>query len=82
MRILTRLKLVVLALVCGSVLVCASPALAVTGGPQWTVTAVSAPTNLVPGDEAGNQYYNVTVTNTGGEPSSGPVTITDTLLKA
>ncbi|MGA9305252.1 MAG: hypothetical protein WBW31_07615, partial [Candidatus Sulfotelmatobacter sp.] len=79
MRILTRLKLVVLTLVCGSVLVCASPALAVTGGPQWTVTAVSAPTNLVPGDETGNQFYNVTVTNTGGEPSNGPVTITDTL---
>ena len=49
------------------------------GCPQWTVTAVSAPTNLVPGDETGNQYYNVVVTNTGGEPSSGPVTITDTL---
>ena len=57
----------------------ASSALAVTGGPQWTVTAVSAPTNLVPGDESGDQFYNVIVTNTGGEPSSGTVTITDTL---
>ncbi|MGA9316031.1 MAG: hypothetical protein WBV77_15545, partial [Solirubrobacteraceae bacterium] len=79
MRIHMRLKLAVLALVCGGVLVGASPALAVTGGPQWTVTAVSAPTNLVPGDETGDQYYNVTVTNTGGEPSSGPVTIADVL---
>ncbi len=80
MSIPTRLKLAALALVCGGVLLGASPsALAVTGAPQWTVTAVSAPTNLVPGDETGNQFYNVTVTNTGGEPSSGPVTITDTL---
>ena len=55
-------------------------ALAVTGPPQWTVTAVSTPTNLVPGDEKGNQSYDVTITNTGGAPSNGePVTITDTL---
>jgi uncharacterized repeat protein (TIGR01451 family) len=82
MRISTRLKLVVLALVCcacATALLGVAPALAVTGGPQWTVTAVSAPTNLVPNDEIGDQYYNVTVTNTGGEPSNGPVTITDTL---
>jgi uncharacterized repeat protein (TIGR01451 family) len=79
MSIPMRLKLAVLALVCGGALLGSSPALAVTGAPQWTVTAVSAPTNLVPGDETGNQYYNVTVTNTGGEPSNGPVTITDTL---
>ncbi len=57
----------------------ASSASAVTGPPQWTVTAVSAPTHLVPGDESGDQYYNVTVTNTGGEASSGTVTIADTL---
>ena len=57
----------------------ASSALAVTGGPQWTVTAVSAPTNLAPGDESGDQYFNVIVENTGGEPSSGTVTITDLL---
>ena len=56
-----------------------SNALAVTGGPQWTVTAVSAPTNLVPGDEQGNEYYNVTVTNTGGEVSKGPIAISDVL---
>ncbi len=78
MRIPTRLALAVLALVCG-VLVGASPALAVTGAPQWTVTAVSAPTNLVPGDETGDQFFNIMVTNSGGEASSGPVTITDTL---
>ena len=43
------------------------------------MTAVSAPTNLVPSDESGDQYYNVIVTNTGGEPSSGTVTIRDLL---
>ena len=52
---------------------------AVTGPPQWTVTAVSAPTNLVPGDESGDQFFNVVVQNTGGEASSGTVRITDTL---
>ena len=57
----------------------AGSALAVTGGPQWTVTAVSAPTNLVPGDQSGDQFYNVVVMNTGGEPSSGTVTIHDSL---
>jgi uncharacterized repeat protein (TIGR01451 family) len=60
-------------------LLCVSSALAVTGGPQWTVTDVSAPTNLVPADEAGDQFFNVIVENTGGEPSRGPVTVTDTL---
>ena len=43
------------------------------------MTAVSAPTNLVPGDESGDQYFNVIVENTGGEPSSGTVTIQDLL---
>ena len=51
---------------------------AVTGGPQWTVTAVSAPTNLAPGVES-DQFFNVVVENTGGEPSSGTVTIHDSL---
>ena len=60
-----------------------SSALAVTGGPQWTVTAVSAPTNLAPGDESGDQFYNVTVTNTGGAVALGsaehPIVVTDEL---
>ncbi len=47
---------------------------------QWTVTAVSSPTNLTPGDLSGDQSYQVTLTNTGGTPSDGsPVTITDEL---
>src|SRR5580692_119236 len=79
MKIPNRLMLVAVASACAVGLLGAPSALAVTGGPQWTVTAVSAPTNLVPGDETGNQFYNVTVTNTGGEASSGAVTVTDTL---
>ena len=79
MRTPIRLMLVVVASACAVGVLGASSALAVSGGPQWTVTAVSAPTNLVPGDETGNQFYNVTVTNTGGEASSGMVTVTDTL---
>jgi len=67
------------AVVCAACLLYASAALAVTGGPQWTVTAVSAPTDLVPGDESGDQFFNVIVENTGGEPSSGTVTISDVL---
>jgi uncharacterized repeat protein (TIGR01451 family) len=56
----------------------AGSALAVSQSPKWTVTSVSAPTNLAPGDETG--AYLVTVTNTGGAASDGtPVTITDEL---
>jgi uncharacterized repeat protein (TIGR01451 family) len=73
------LLLVVLGVV-GGWLVVVSSALAVAGGPQWTVTAVSAPTNFVPGDESGDDVYKVLVTNTGGVESDGsPVTIVDTL---
>ena len=49
------------------------------GGPEWTVTAVSAPTNFRAGDESGDDAYKVTVKNTGGASSSGRVTVTDVL---
>jgi hypothetical protein len=53
---------------------------AFTGGPQWTVTSVSRPTNFLPGDKTGDDAYVVTVTNTGGAPSDGsPITISDEL---
>ena len=60
-------------------LVPASPALAAEGTPQWTVSSVSRPTNFKPGGDAGGDAYLVIVTNTGGEPSAGPITITDEL---
>ena len=74
-----RLLLPVVSGVVVSLLFVVSPALAVTGGPQWTVTAVSAPTNFVPGEESGDDVYRVIVENTGGTASEGTVTVTDVL---
>jgi uncharacterized repeat protein (TIGR01451 family) len=55
-------------------------ALGAGGKPQWTVTAVSRPTNFIPGDETGEDSYQIAVTNTGGIASDGePVTVTDEL---
>jgi hypothetical protein len=66
--------------VAGLLAFAAVPALAVTGGPQWTVTSVSSPTNFKPGDESGEDSYKVIVTNTGGGASDGsPVVMTDEL---
>ncbi len=42
-----------------------STALAETTGPQWTVSAVSRPTNLRPGGDSGGDAFVVLVTNTG-----------------
>jgi uncharacterized repeat protein (TIGR01451 family) len=73
---------VVVGLVCGVVGLLfggVSVALAVGGGPQWSVIAVSAPTNFTPGDESGDDVYKVTVKNTGGASSVGPVTVSDVL---
>ncbi len=54
-----------------------APAVAVTQSPQWTVTAISGPTNF---ERGASGIYTVTVMNTGGAPSNGePVTVTDTL---
>ena len=55
------------------------PASALESGPQWTVTAVSAPTNLVPNDQSGEQFFNIVVTNSGGTASVGTITVTDLL---
>jgi hypothetical protein len=70
-------------LACGVVALLAfapAPAVASTGGPQWTVTSVSRPTNFTPGDKTGQDAYVIDVTNTGGASSDGsPITITDEL---
>ena len=57
----------------------APPALAANsaGPPRWFITSVSGPTYFRPASE--NDVYIVTATNVGGESTSGPVTITDTL---
>jgi uncharacterized repeat protein (TIGR01451 family) len=58
----------------------AGRASAFTTSPSWTVTAISVPTIFTAGDESGEAYYRVVVTNTGDAASDGsPVTITDTL---
>jgi uncharacterized repeat protein (TIGR01451 family) len=49
------------------------------GSPQWSVMAVSAPTNFKPGDVTGDDLYKITVINTGSVSSEGPVTIQDIL---
>jgi hypothetical protein len=55
-------------------------ALASAQEPQWTVSSISRPTNLAPGDSSGKDSYQVLVTNTGGVASDGsPITITDEL---
>ena len=57
----------------------AVPALAEATSPQWTVTAVSLPTNINPAAKPGEDSYVVTLTNTGGASSVGPVEVTDEL---
>lgn len=67
---------------CAALLVLCAPSSAFASGPQWTVTAYSAPTNLAPGSGAGGEedLYRVDVQNTGGAPSDGEtVTVSDLL---
>jgi uncharacterized repeat protein (TIGR01451 family) len=74
------MRRIVFALFCGCLLLgSAAAAHAEANGPQWTVTSVSQPTNFTPGDQSGEDSFRVTVTNTGGASSKGPVTITDEL---
>ncbi len=49
------------------------------GGAQWSVSAVSRPTNFRPGGDVHGDEFVVLVTNTGAVASSGPVTVTDEL---
>jgi hypothetical protein len=67
------------ALVLASLAFAATPALAETAAPQWTVSSVSRPTNFKPGGDPAGDEYVVLVTNTGGASSTGPVTISDVL---
>jgi hypothetical protein len=55
---------------------------AATPSPAWDVQSISAPTNFLPGEESGEDRYQVFLTNSGGKPTDGsPITITDTLPK-
>jgi hypothetical protein len=71
-----------LALTCTACLAWQSTALG-AGSPQWTVTAVSKPTNFVPGAPSGADSYSIAVINTGSAPSDGsPITVSDELPSA
>ena len=80
MRIAIRLRPFVLTLVCGCALMSA-PAASAAEAPQWTVSAVSHPTNFKPDGDADGDAYQVLVTNTSSVPSSAdePITISDEL---
>jgi hypothetical protein len=61
-------------------LLLASSASAAPQMPQWTVSAVSMPTNFAPGDESGDATFRITVVNSGGAASDGtPVAVADQL---
>jgi hypothetical protein len=72
--------LLVLAVAATSLTALLAPASAVGASaeaPGWQIDAVSMPTNFAPGSS--DDSYQVFVKNSGSEPSSGPVTITDEL---
>ena len=55
---------------------------AATLKPAWDIQSISAPTNFIPGEESGEDRYQVFIANSGGAPSdASPITITDTLPK-
>lgn len=78
MRISQRLPLAVFTplVVACSLLVCCGSAQAETAGTGWEVEANTVPTNLSPGGEG---LIDIRLYNTGGAPSNGTVTVTDTL---
>ncbi len=61
-----KIVLIAVAAVLAILTFAATPALAETTGPQWTVSAVSHPTNFKPGGDTEGDQYVILVTNTGG----------------
>jgi hypothetical protein len=60
----------------------AANAAAPTPVPAWDVQSLAAPTNFLPGEESGEDRYQVFFTNSGGKATDqSPITITDTLPK-
>ncbi len=62
------------------------PSTASAGAPAWKLTMASLPTNFTPGSTPGEPgvfgrfpEYDIIATNVGSAPTSGPITITDTL---
>ena len=55
---------------------------AATPAPAWDIQSIAAPTAFLPGDESGEDRYQVFLTNSGGRPTDrSPIEITDTLPK-
>ncbi len=62
-----------------SLFAAARTATAIAAVPAWTITSVSGPTNFSAADSTGKYGYLITAVNTGGAPTTGPVTLTDNL---
>jgi hypothetical protein len=57
-----------------------APAAAAAPAPAWTLQTLAMPANFTPGDESGDQFYEVALINSGGGDTDGsPLTITATL---
>src|ERR1044071_8171032 len=55
---------------------------ACAAAPAWDIQSISSPNNFLPGEESGEDKYQVFIVNNGGEVTDGtPITITDTLPK-
>jgi hypothetical protein len=66
-------------LVAGSTLATAA-ASAAEPEPAWAIHSVAVPTNFVPGDNANDYFYEVTVANSAAAATDGsPIVLTDTL---
>jgi hypothetical protein len=79
-----RSGLAALAAVCGTALLsAAAPALALTEGPGWELSATTYPTNLLPSKASGETSGTIAIDvfNIGAAASSGTITVTDTLPK-
>jgi len=71
-----------LALLAAYILAALSPTLAEAAGeaPGWSISSLAVPSNFEPGDEKGDQDYEVLIENSGGgHTDRSPITITDTL---
>jgi uncharacterized repeat protein (TIGR01451 family) len=75
-----KMPTLTVALLLMSLVFAVSSASAEESAPQWTISAVSMPTNFTPNDaKSGEDLYRVVIINTGSAPSTGTITVTDTL---
>jgi hypothetical protein len=69
-------------LICLAASASANAAAAPTPAPAWDIQSHAAPTNFLPGEESGEDAYQVFFTNSGAKATDqSPITITDTLPK-